>query len=81
METSVKIGAVFIILFLALGIFQSFDDTLPKSSLAGAAVLEPKSQEEINGCMVDCMRECVTDQSLVPSCTAKCEPQCGMSYP
>jgi hypothetical protein len=76
MTTAITLGSFFLLALLGLGIYQASIDAASGSTLAGAVVESP-SQEQINGCMVECMRSCVTDQDLVGSCRATCEPGCG----
>jgi hypothetical protein len=72
MDTSVKIAIIFILAFVALGVYQV---QLPESTLANAAVLD---QESINTCMKTCMRECVVGVGDEQPCLDKCNPACGV---
>jgi hypothetical protein len=48
---------------------------LPQTTLVGA-VVEPRNQQEINLCMNDCMRSCVTDFGTEPQCVDSCTVKC-----
>lgn len=68
------VAIVLIAGFILLGVAQNMN--LPHSGLAGAATNAPKTQEEINGCMKDCMRSCVTIEGTELGCTDSCTTKC-----
>ena len=68
------VAIALVIGLIAVGVAQHVN--LPKSTLAGAVTEAPKTQDQINGCMKDCMRSCVTVEGTEPSCTDKCNKQC-----
>jgi hypothetical protein len=77
-STGFVIGAIFIIGLFVLGVMQT---NLPRSSLAGAVVMDsPKqSQQTLNLCMNDCMRGCVTVEGTEQMCLDQCNLHCDVS--
>jgi hypothetical protein len=77
-SAGVVIGVLFVLGLFILGAAQSWHGQLPRSSLAGAAIVE-KTQQELNICMNKCMRACVTREGTEPACLDSCNKTCGVS--
>jgi|GEM_PF-6210472 len=67
-------GISILVLLVGLGVYQT---ALPHSTLVGAVPVM-KTQQELNICMNDCMRACVTQEGMETVCLDKCNAGCGV---